>query len=124
MSPIVVGAVLVAGAAGAVLRWLCQRWLVDPRGGFPWAVMVVNVVGSAVAGFAAALTTGDLRLVIVTGFCGGLTTFSTLAVDTVMIATVRRQLRIALLSVAANLALGIGACALGYAVAAAVFSAK
>lgn len=59
-----------------------------PRDGFPWTIFVVNVVGSFVVGIAlaeeAAHPTWELiaRYAVGIGFCGGLTTFSTFAVET------------------------------------------
>jgi CrcB protein len=108
---VIVAAVLVAGALGAVIRYLVSRWLATPV-----AVLVVNVVGSAIGGALLATTSGDLRLVLLTGFCGGLTTFSTFTVETVQLVLDGKS-RTAFLSVAANLVLGIGAAAIGYLVA-------
>lgn len=107
--------VLAAGAVGAGLRWGVS--LAFARTRFPWAVLVVNVVGSAVAGAAIALTAGDLQVIVVTGFCGGLTTFSTFAVETVQLIE-RGRTRAAVVSVAANLALGTAACAAAWAITA------
>ena len=101
--------VLLAGALGAVLRYLCSLWL--PK---PWGVLLVNVVGSFIAGLALASLSGDWQLVALTGFCGGLTTFSTFSVETVQ-AAVDGAWKRAVLSVGLNLVLGIGAAALGYA---------
>jgi CrcB protein len=47
--------------------------------------------------------------------CGGLTTFSTLSVETVQFVTAKR-VRVAVLSIAANLVFGIGAAAAAFAV--------
>ena len=104
----IVVAVVLAGALGAVIRYLVSRWLATP-----FAVLVVNVVGSAIGGVLLATTSGDLRLVLLTGFCGGLTTFSTFSVETVQLVLDGKS-RVAVLSVVANLVLGIGAAALGY----------
>ena len=101
--------VLLAGALGAVIRFLVAR-LVAP----PWAVLAVNVVGSFVAGVLIGATTGDLRVILLTGFCGGLTTFSSFTVETVQLVLEGRARR-ALLSVGLNLVLGVGAAALGFA---------
>ncbi len=111
MTPGVVLLVLAAGAVGAVLRWLTSLAFAGSR--FPWAVLLVNVVGSAIAGVFAAVAPAGLQLIVVTGFCGGLTTFSTFSVETVQLVE-QRRVRVAVLSVAANLALGVGACALAY----------
>jgi CrcB protein len=99
--------VLIAGVIGAVLRYLVTRSLGTV------GVLAVNVVGSGVAGVLVALTTGDLRLILLTGLCGGLTTFSTFSVDTVQLVLAGRA-HAAALNVAANLLLGVGAAALGF----------
>ena len=101
--------VLVAGALGAVLRFLVVRLVPTP-----WAVLVVNAVGSFVAGVLIGATSGDLRVILLTGFCGGLTTFSSFTVETVQL-VLEGSSKKALLSVGLNLVLGIGAAALGYA---------
>lgn len=100
-----------AGAVAALIRWLVSRAFAAQR--FPWAVLVVNVVGSAIGGAVLALATGDLRLVVLGGFCGGLTTFSTFSVETVQL-IVDGRVRTALLSMGANLVLGIGAAAAAF----------
>jgi CrcB protein len=53
---------------------------------------------------------GDVRLVLVTGFCGGLTTFSTWSVETIELFDGGRW-RAAILNVVVTLALGIAAAA-------------
>lgn len=110
---IVVVVTLAAGALGAVLRFLVSRAF-GARAGV--AVLVVNVVGSAIGGLVYGLAViGDLDAgaltVILTGFCGGLTTFSTFSVETVQLVMAGKG-RMAALSVAANLVLGIGSAAL------------
>jgi len=79
-------ALSAGGVAGASLRWAAVT-AAPPGGGFPWSVFVVNVVGSAVLGAALA---EDWRHparrrfwhdAVGVGFCGGLTTFSTFAVE-------------------------------------------
>ena len=112
-------AVLVAGALGAVLRYLVSRFFAPRPGDFPWAVLVVNVVGSAIGGAAlgmaqAGLLSADARLILLTGFCGGLTTFSTFSVETIQL-VMEGKARSVIASVALNLVLGIGVAALAYA---------
>lgn len=108
----IVAAALIAGALGAVLRFLLTRALATRPG---WAVLAVNVLGSAIGGVLLALATGDLRLILLSGFCGGLTTFSTFGVETIQFA-MEGKLRAAALNVAANLVLGIGAAAIAFGV--------
>lgn len=105
---------VLAGALGAVARWLVARAFARSEG-FPWAVLVVNVLGSAIAGAVLGLAEraaigDDVRTVLLAGVCGGLTTFSTWSAETVQLVQSRR-VGPAVLSVAANLVLGIGACA-------------
>ena len=76
-------------------------------------MLVVNVVGSFVAGIGLATLSGDATLILITGFCGGLTTFSTFSVETVQ-GVLDGHVKRAALSVAANLVLGVGAAAVGY----------
>jgi CrcB protein len=117
VTPLLALAVIVTGAVAAVVRYLVGLALAA-RPGFPWAVLAVNVVGSALGGVVLGLAeraaiSGDIRLVLLTGLCGGLTTFSTFGVETVELVRAGRT-RAALASVAGNLVLGIGAAALGY----------
>jgi CrcB protein len=116
-------AVIAAGAVGAVARFGVAKFF-GPRTKFPWAVLVVNVIGSAFGGAVLALATrgnlsADIRLILLTGVCGGLTTFSTLSVETIQLVQDGRW-RVALSSMGANLALGIGCAAGVYALVLAV----
>lgn len=111
---IAVLAAALAGAAGAVARWRLSRSIRAP-----WAVLVVNVVGSGIGGAVLGLAqlgavSSDIRLVLLGGLCGGLTTFSSWSVETIQLVQ-DGAWRVAALSVGANLLLGIGAAALGYA---------
>ena len=118
MTALVLLAVAVGGALGAVLRQLTSVSLAG-RGRIPWGVLAVNVVGSFVAGVALGAPLGDIytatvQVIIVSGFCGGLTTFSTFAVETVQLVLAGKH-RAAAASVALNLALGVAAALIGVA---------
>lgn len=78
-------AILVAagGAAGAGVRWAVLTTLVE-GGAFPWATLLVNVVGCLVVG-ALAGRSQSARALLGVGFAGGLTTFSTFAVETALL---------------------------------------
>jgi CrcB protein len=117
VTPLLALAVIAAGAAATVVRWLISSAFARSPG-FPWAVLTVNLVGSLVGGAVLAIAeraavSADLRIILLTGLCGGLTTFSTFSVETIQLLQSGKT-RVALLSVAGNLALGIGAAALAY----------
>ena len=78
----------IGGFVGTCLRYLtgrlCHLWDV---GGFPLGTFVVNVVGSFIIGALLGLAernnmiTPTMNVLLVTGFCGGFTTFSSFADD-------------------------------------------
>lgn len=83
--------VMAGGAAGAALRWLTgQALLRQMQQGFPWGTLVVNLVGAFVAGWMLVKLDGHaqapvLRPLLVVGLLGGLTTFSSLMVETLVL---------------------------------------
>lgn len=118
MSAAIIAAVLIAGAVGALARFAVSTLLAG-RSAFPWAVLAVNVVGSAIGGAVLGLAVAgavspEWRLILLTGFCGGLTTFSTFGVETVQL-VIDGKTRTALLSVAGNLVLGVAVAAAAFA---------
>lgn len=76
-------AVFTGGAVGTVLRAVVETLLTPAPGHWPWATFAVNIVGAAVLGYVAARFAEDSyrRPLLGTGFCGGLTTFSTMQVE-------------------------------------------
>ena len=91
------------GFLGTCLRFLTGR-LCTALGAtlFPWATLVVNVVGSFVIGvlFGAAertsLITTAMNALLITGFCGGFTTFSSFSHDMLGLIEQRQYLYFAL----------------------------
>jgi len=84
-------AYVAAGAVlGGVARYLMSI-VIHSGAGFPWATLFVNVTGSFIIGFYGALsgpdgrlfTTARQRQFVMTGFCGGYTTFSSFSLETV-----------------------------------------
>lgn len=113
MTPLLFLAVMGAGAVGALVRFAAVRF--SPPSRFPAPILAVNAVGSFAAGLAIAATAQlgpAVSLIIATGFCGGLTTFSTFGVDSVRLWQ-DGHWRIAVWNAITNLALGIGCAALG-----------
>ena len=73
--------VALGGAIGSVGRYLVSKWM---EGCFPWGTLTVNIVGCLVIGLLTGLVakgtlSPEMKLLLVTGFCGGFTTFSTFA---------------------------------------------
>jgi CrcB protein len=79
------GAIFVGGALGTLLRAGLLEVVGEGAPGWPWATLVVNVVGAFVLGYlvTALPPVTRHRPLWTTGFCGGLTTFSTLQVELV-----------------------------------------
>jgi CrcB protein len=82
-------AVFLGGGIGSVLRWSLSLLLPSSLSNFPWATLVVNLVGSMLIGFFASkfsIQNGHpewMGLFWITGVCGGFTTFSTFSKETV-----------------------------------------
>jgi fluoride exporter len=83
--------VALGSIVGGVARYLVSVLFVSQFGsGFPWATLFVNVTGSFIIGFYAALTGPDGRLFVsprqrqfvMVGICGGYTTFSAFSLET------------------------------------------
>ena len=118
LTPLIVVAVLGAGALGAVLRYALSRALPVRPGHLPGGILIVNVAGSALAGALIGLAEraaldGDVRLILITGFCGGLTTFSTWSVEAIELLNGGRW-RAAVLNVVVTITLGLGAAVGAY----------
>ncbi len=78
-------AVALGGAVGAALRYSLAHALGHghrPTRLLPVGTLIANTVGCFVLGWAATAMSGTALLLVGTGFCGGLTTWSTLATET------------------------------------------
>jgi len=81
------GVIGAGGAIGAAARYGTELAIPPRSGVFPVATFLVNVVGAVILGAIAALPAGWLpahelsRPALGTGFCGGLTTFSTMSLE-------------------------------------------
>lgn len=110
---------VAAGAAvGAPLRFLTDRALAHLTGRrMPWGTLTVNVAGSGLAVLiAAAVTDPGWTALLAVGFCGALTTYSTLSYETLALIEEGRPLH-ALANVAANLGGGLAAGLAGFGLA-------
>lgn len=109
--------VALGAVVGAPARYLTDRWLQSTHGtGFPWGTFTVNVVGSLVLGVVAGSSASSTVTALVgTGFCGALTTWSTLGYETVRLAEERAWSQSAF-DVVASVFAGLGAAGLGWAI--------
>lgn len=111
--------VLLGGALGSGARYLLGVWMVERFGGtFPWGTLAVNVTGSFLIGVLATIADErggigpSARTFIVAGILGGFTTFSSFSLETLRLWEYHGAGR-AMLNVAANGALGLGAALAG-----------
>ncbi|PGH47555.1 fluoride efflux transporter CrcB [Streptomyces sp. Ru87] len=84
--------VLIGGAVGAPLRYLADRAVQARHASlFPWGTFTVNAAGSLLLGtLTGAAASGaappEMRLLLGTGLCGALTTYSTFSYETLRLA--------------------------------------
>lgn len=82
-------AICLGACAGALLRWRLGLWLSTPGALLPWGTLTANLVGGYLVGVGVAVfqTLPQLdptwRLLLVTGFLGALTTFSSFSAEVV-----------------------------------------
>ena len=107
----VVLAVALGGFLGAPLRFHLDRLL--RHGRFPWGTLTANTVGCFLLGTIAGRLEGTTYALLGIGFCGALTTFSTLGYETVRLLQDDGD-REAVLSVVANVGAGVSATWLGW----------
>lgn len=106
--------VMLGGALGAGLRWWAGAALLRQlQAGFPWATLAVNIAGALAAGYLLVRLQGHpqatlLRALLVVGFLGGLTTFSSLMVELLLLARHARP-GLAVLYLAVSIAGGLSA---------------
>jgi CrcB protein len=119
---------VIAGAmVGAPLRYLTDR-AVQARHDtvFPWGTFAVNVAGCLILGvLTGAVTYGaasrPVQLLVGTGLCGTLTTYSTLSYETLRLAETGAKL-VAAANVIASVVAGLGAAFTGAALAQAIWA--
>lgn len=117
---------VVAGAmVGAPLRYLTDRTVQSRHDSvFPWGTFAVNVAGCLVLGLltgaaTAGAASSHLMLLLGTGLCGALTTYSTFSYETLRLAEQGAGLYAAA-NVAGSVATGLGAAFAGVALAGAL----
>ena len=92
-----VAAVCVGGTIGCLLRWFLNIWFNSQPSAVPLGTLAANLIGGYIVGVAVAFfafnntIAPEWRLLVITGFCGGLTTFSSFSAEVV---TMLRQDRL------------------------------
>ncbi|MEU6576805.1 fluoride efflux transporter CrcB [Streptomyces sp. NPDC046805] len=119
---------VVAGAVvGAPLRYLTDRAVQARHDSvFPWGTFVVNVTGSLILGLltgavSAGAASPHLQLLLGTGLCGALTTYSTFSYETLRLTETGAGLYAAA-NVVASVTAGLGAAFAGASIAEAVWA--
>lgn len=112
--------VMAGGAVGAGMRFLIGAWLLRQFGaGFPWGTFAVNVLGSFGAGLLLVWLQRPeaapwLRPLLMTGLLGGLTTYSALMVDGLLLWRELERPGLALLYLGLTLVCGLAALIAGW----------
>jgi len=112
--------VFLGGMVGAPVRYLVDRAVQSRHQSvFPLGTLLINVSGAFILGAVTAATAhqhlpGNLSLLLGTGFCGGLTTFSTFSFETMRLLE-DGSLAEAGLNVVGSLLLGLAAAFAGFA---------
>lgn len=87
MLPVI--AICIGASVGALSRWGLALWL-SPGGVIPWGTLAANLIGGYLIGIAIAVFQAmpqldpAWRLLLITGFLGGLTTFSSFSAEVVL----------------------------------------
>jgi CrcB protein len=78
----------LGGGLGSIIRYLCQRWFaVNYIHSFPWGTFAVNIIGCFAIGIFWGMTFKSFdnneswKLFLMTGLCGGFTTFSAFTLE-------------------------------------------
>ncbi|WP_028454655.1 fluoride efflux transporter CrcB [Chitinilyticum litopenaei] len=109
MSPLAFLLIGLGAAAGAWSRWLLGLWLNPLLPSLPLGTLSANLIGGYLMGIALGLfqhwpaLSPELRLMITTGFLGGLTTFSTFSAETTTM-FLRQQFALGLGTIALHVA--------------------
>lgn len=97
-APVSLASIAIGAVLGAWLRWGLGLWLTTPVARLPWGTLAANLIGGYLIGLVLGLLAANaswpdwLRLALVTGFLGALTTFSSFSAETVAMIQAGRPL--------------------------------
>ncbi|MES4889677.1 fluoride efflux transporter CrcB [Streptomyces sp. NPDC096012] len=118
--------VILGGAVGAPLRYVIDRTVQARHDtAFPWGTFAANVTGSMILGVltGAALSgavSQNIQLLLGTGLCGALTTYSTFSYETLNLSEAGARF-LAAANVVASVIAGLGAVFIGLTLTQAAF---
>ena len=118
----------IGGFTGAILRYGASGYIqqLARSSDFSYGTVVVNVIGCFLIGFLSQLVesrgllSADIRAMLIPGFLGGFTTFSTFSNETLNLFR-DSESPLAFVNIAAHIVLGLGAVWLGRAAAFAIW---
>lgn len=111
--------VLLGGGLGSVARYILSYFFSkNDAAQFPWATFIANCVGCLLIGLLFGyiqknnLQNETLKLLLITGFCGGFTTFSTFSLENIQFIQ-NQNYNLAILYTLASLVIGFLAVIIG-----------
>jgi CrcB protein len=112
--------VLLGGGFGSVARYLLSYFFIkNNTSNFPWATFIANSLGCLIIGLLFGyiqknnLQNETFKLLLITGFCGGFTTFSTFSLENIQFIQ-NQNYNLAIIYTLASLFVGLLAVIIGY----------
>jgi CrcB protein len=112
--------VAIGGAFGSIARYLLSYFFTKNNvANFPWATFIANVFGCLVIGLFWGyiqknnLQNDTLKLLVITGFCGGFTTFSTFSLENIQFIQ-NQNYNLAILYTFSSIIVGFLAVSIGF----------
>ena len=112
MTIISIISVFIGSGCGGVCRWGLNTYFC---GHYPLGTFMVNIIGCFLLGFLTKIAPGSeyIRLLFMTGFCGGFTTFSTFINENLFLMR-GGEFALSFMYIVASLVIGLSVAWLGY----------